>query len=546
MPTTSWPLAPRKRGEGGRRPGEGSCVTRREALRWTTSALILAVTPRSVLALSEGESRRFPDDPFKLGVASGDPVADGVVLWTRLAPFPFEPRAVDPVPFHVRWRVATDDRMQRMVASGIALAVPELAHSVHVEVSRLEPRTDYFYQFSCGGHDSPIGHTRTAPRPGDATSSARFTLASCQSYTDGYFSAFRDMATHDLDFILHVGDYVYESAYNDALRRIPVAEARDLWGYRALHAQYKLDPDLRQAHAHCPWLATWDDHEVANDWGGEYGPATAAGDWTARKAAAFQAYYEHMPLRLSARPAHGELRLYGRAVFGDLLELNILDTRQYRHLPACLEKNGQARRWVSPTTCAGILDESRRLLGAEQEKWLLRGLGTQRCRWTVLAQPGVFAPLDMLEDEGLQLSQDGWDGFFATRQRILDVLRQRRIANPISLGGDIHSFYAGHVTAEPLSEKSPPLLTEIVATSISAGGGGEERYQAGQRLLRQQPFATYWDNRWRGYVLNEVTHRGWQADLRKVEDVRSPASRVSLLDRLEIDSARVGVKPVKN
>ena len=517
----------------------GLMLSRREALRWT-SALLLGAVPASAGALIAPSTRRFADDPFKLGVASGDPLPDSVVLWTRLAPFPFDPAGVDPVPFHVEWRMATDERMQQVVASGVAIASPELAHSVHVEVAGLRPRTDYFYQFACGGYESPIGHTRTAPLVGTAMEKVRFALAACQSFTDGYFAAYRDMAAHDLDFILHVGDYVYESPYNDPVRRIPVPEAMDLWGYRALHAQYKLDPDLRAAHATAPWFAIWDDHEVANDWGGDYGGTTPQEQWSARKAAAFQAYYEHMPLRLSARPARGELRLYGRAVFGDLMELNLLDNRQYRDLPACLD-SGVARRAVSPATCPRILDEKRSLLGAQQEKWLLRGLGSQRSRWTVLGQSGVFAPLDLLEDEGLQLVQDGWDGFFAGRQRILDVLRQRNIANAVTLGGEIHTFYAGHVNAEPLNEKSKPLITEIITTSVSAGGGGEERYQSGQRLIAQQPFATYWDNRWRGYTLNEVTHKGWQADLRKVEDVRVPASPVNLLTRLEIEAGRVGL-----
>ena len=181
------------------------------------------------------------------------------------------------------------------------------------------------------------------------------------------------------------------------------------------------------------------------------------------------------------------------------------------------------------------------MLGAEQETWLLRGLGTQACRWTAVAQGDVFAPLDLLDQDGLQLSQDSWDGFFATRQRILDTIRERKIGNAVCLGGDIHSFYAGHVKADPLNEQSQPLLSEIVTTSVSAGGGGEARYRSGQRMVRQQPFATYWDNRWRGYVLNEVTASGWRADLRKVEDVRLPDSQVSLLDRLEIESGQVGV-----
>jgi alkaline phosphatase D len=514
--------------------------SRRDALRWACG-LLFAPTGVPARAASAPNAVRFAVDPFQLGVASGDPLPEGFVLWTRLAPFPFEPDAIDPVTIPVQWRVASDDRMQRVVASGIANATPQLAHSVHVEVSDLEPRTDYFYQFSCGGYESPVGHTRTAPRTGTATQAVRFALASCQSFTDGYFSAYRDMAAQDLDFILHVGDYIYESGYNDVVRRIPVPEARDLAEYRALHAQYKLDPDLRKAHANAPWFVTWDDHEVANDWGGDYGEAPV-GDWKARKAAAFQAYYEHMPLRLSARPAHGELRLYTRAAFGDLLELNILDARQYRDLPACLDEKREARRWVTPASCPAIAEKTRTMLGAEQEKWLLRGLGTQRCRWNALAQHGVFAPLDMLEDEGLQLSQDGWDGYFASRQRILDVIRQRSISNVVCLGGDIHTFYAGHVTAEPLNAGSKPLVTEIVTTSISAGGGGEERYQSGQRLLRQQPFASYWENRWRGYTLNEVTHNSWRADLRKVIDVRDPDSPVAPLDRLTIEAGRVGVR----
>jgi alkaline phosphatase D len=522
------------------RQERGAGCSRRDTLRWA-SGVLLAAVGRSVSAQTPRSAPRFTENPFKLGVASGDPVADGFVLWTRLAPFPFEPEAVDPVPIDVQWRVAADDRMQRVVASGVAIAWPQLAHSVHVEVAQLQPRTDYFYQFCCSGYDSPVGRTRTAPISGAPMQTARFALASCQSFSDGYFAAYRDMSEHDLDFILHVGDYIYESAYDAAVRRIPVPEARDLWGYRALHAQYKLDPDLRDAHARAPWIVMWDDHEVVNDWGRDYAPTTPPNEWKARKAAAFQAYYEHMPLRLSSRPLRGEARLYGRSVFGDLLEINLLDDRQYRDLPACLAHGREARQFVSPATCPAITDKSRTVLGSEQEKWLLRGLGTQSCRWTVLGQQTVFAPLDMLEEEGLQLLQDAWNGYFASRRRILDVIRDRALSNVVALGGDIHTFYAGHVTAEPLNPESKPLLTEIVGTSISAGGGGDQRYLAGQHLLRQQPFASYWDNRWRGYVLNEVTHRGWQADLRKVIDVRVPTSAVASLDRLEIEAGRVGI-----
>jgi alkaline phosphatase D len=504
------------------------------------SALLLAPIVQSASADPKPAAIRFTENPFKLGVASGDPVADGFVLWTRLAPFPFEPEALDPVPIRVQWRVASDETMKRVVASGVAIASPELAHSVHVEVAQLQPRTNYFYQFSCGGFDSPVGRTRTTPLSGSAMPSARFALASCQSFTEGFFAAYRDMAEQDLDFVLHVGDYIYEAPYDAAVRRIPVPEARDLPGYRALHAQYKMDPDLRNAHARAPWFMIWDDHEVENDWGPDYTPGTPAGEWKARKAAAFQAYYEHMPLRLSSRPGRAETRIYGRAVLGDLLELNLLDDRQYRDLPACLDK-GVPQRWVSPTTCPAIVDKSRTMLGAAQEKWLLRGLGTQRCRWTVLAQQTVFGPLDMLENEGLQLNFDGWDSYFASRQKILDVVRDRSIPNVVCLGGDLHTFYAGHVNAEPLNAESKPLLTEIVTTSITASGGGEQRYQAGQRLLIQQPFATYWDNRWRGYVLNEVTQKEWRAELRKVNDVRTPTSPVAVLETLSIEAGRVGI-----
>ncbi|MBD2018750.1 alkaline phosphatase D family protein, partial [Leptolyngbya sp. FACHB-36] len=273
---------------------------------------------------------------FSLGVASGEPLPDGVVLWTRLAPEPLNGGGMPPQPMSVQWQVAVDEQMRRVVQRGTTIAVPELAHSVHVEVNGLEPARWYWYRFQAGDQQSSIGRTRTAPALTSHVDRLRFAFASCQHYEHGYYAAYRDMAAADLDFVVHLGDYIYEGAATTGeSRQHNGSDLVTLEQYRDRYALYKTDPDLQAAHAAFPWIVTWDDHEVA----GNYANLTANGQsqqaFLQRRASAYQAYYEHMPLRRSSRPQGANLQLYRRFSFGDLAEFNVLDTRQYRSKQPC-------------------------------------------------------------------------------------------------------------------------------------------------------------------------------------------------------------------
>jgi alkaline phosphatase D len=316
------------------------------------ASLSLALLPGSELFAS----RTFGDNPFTLGVASGDPTADGIVLWTRLAPDPADPASLERRAIPVGWRVARDWRMHHVVARGVAVASPELAHSVHVEVDGLRPGNDYFYQFNSGHEESAVGHFRTAPSPHDFAHEVRFAFATCQDWPSGYYTAYRDMLLNDLDLVLHLGDYTYEYAIGpNTGRGIPPPEGFeretvDLATYRLRHALYKLDTDLQAVHAKFPFAVIWDDHEVQNDYSGlapEWGSPSP--EFTARRAAAYQAYYEHMPIRASVarKPAPG-LRIYRRLNYGRLVEFTMLDDRRYRTDNPC--GDGESLR------CAAALD----------------------------------------------------------------------------------------------------------------------------------------------------------------------------------------------
>lgn len=472
-------------------------------------------------------SPRFVDYPFKLGVASGDPLPDGVVIWTRLAPVQLDPAATGSEAIPVDWQVATDSGMRSVVARGTALARPELAHAVHVEVHGLEPGRAYFYRFRSGSEISRIGRTKTAPAPGARADLLRFAHASCQDYTVGYYAAYRDMADQDLDFILHLGDYIYEHPGHRTVRRIAVDEARDLWGYRSLYATYRQDPDLAMAHARAPWLVTWDDHEVDNDYGGAYStdPYDARG-FLKRRAAAYRAFYEHMPLRLRSRPRGAALDLYQQSAFGDLLELTLVDFRQYRDPPACIDEDGLRKWHIDPKTCPAALATDRTGLGAAQEGWLLGRLGAHRARWTALATPTRLSPFDHRAGSGQSVVQDRWDGYPATRKRILDRLRAGGDLNPVALGGDIHAHYAATVHADPMNPDSPPVMADLACSSISSWGGGDGRHRANLTALADNPWTVHYDCRQNGYMLHEVRRSVWLTRMRAVADVRRRDSAV--------------------
>jgi alkaline phosphatase D len=363
----------------------GSSVDRRRFLEYTWATLGASLGVALLPSSYAMEAPRLPHNPFTLGVASGDPTPDGIVLWTRLAPVPADPAALGSARIPVGYRIATDPTLRQVVKRGVAVASPELAHSVHVDVRGLKAGRDYFYRFHVRGEESGIGHFRTAPAHDQLADELRFACATCQDWPSGYYTAYRDMVKQDLDLVLHLGDYTYEYAIGAATRRDEPTpsgfgeEARDLRTYRLRHTLYKLDPDLQAAHAAFPFATIWDDHEVQSDYSGvapEHARPSAA--FSARRAAAYQAYYEHMPIRsnVSALP---ELRIYRRLRYGKLAEFTLLDGRQYRSNNPC--GDGEEVR------CAEALKGDYTFLGRGQERWLERSFARSRARWKRRSEP---------------------------------------------------------------------------------------------------------------------------------------------------------------
>ncbi|MCC5657115.1 alkaline phosphatase D family protein [Nostoc sp. XA010] len=451
---------------------------------------------------------RFSNYPFSLGVASGEPLPDNVVLWTRLAPDPLNGGGMPPYNVPVQWQIATDEKMRQVVRSGTQMATPEFGHSVHVEVQGLKPARWYWYQFKVGNQVSPIGRTRTAPNPRDRVERFRFAFASCQNWEQGYFAAYKNMAQEDLDLVVHLGDYIYEGApRTNALRpHEGNGEPVTLEEYRNRHAQYKTDPNLQQTHAAFPWIVTWDDHEVDNNWADEIpqDPEQQSRQvFLARRAAAFQAYYEHMPLRDFSKPRGIDMQLYRRLNFGNLVEFNVLDTRQYRSDQPCNDT-------IEPR-CPEALDPNATMTGTEQEQWLFRNLERSGARWNVLAQQVVFTQHDWTAGPEAAFNVDAWDGYVAARSRILNFLAQRQPANPVVITGDTHSSWVSDLKADYNNPNSATVGTEFVGTSITSSFGASDRIE---KALPESPWVKYFNGRQRGYVVCDLNHQRWRSDYR--------------------------------
>jgi alkaline phosphatase D len=476
--------------------------------------------------------------PFTLGVASGDPAPDGVVLWTRLAPAPLLADGGMPAQaVSVDWRVAADPHLRRIVRAGTVLAQPAQAHTVHVEVEGLEPARTYWYRFRAAGELSPVGRTRTLPAPGASPARLALAVVSCQHYEHGYYTAYQHLAQEDLDLVLHIGDYIYETAPSQGQPRRHTGPApTDLAGYRLRHALYRTDPDLQAAHAAVPFVLTWDDHEVENDYAADqserFDPPAA---FIRRRAAAYQAYWEHLPLRRRSRPHGSAARLYRRLRFGDLAQLAVLDTRQYRDDQPC-DTNGVGRGQVL-AGCRERLDPRRSLLGATQRRWLLAALDRSQARWNVIAQQLLMAELDVQPGPGLAYGSDGWDGYAGDRTRILEFLAARRPSNPVVLGGDMHSFWVNDLKLHNHRPDAPVLASEFVGTSISSSGPLYEQYGA---YLTDNPHVRFFESRWRGYLRCVVDDRRWRTDLRVVDTVQRPGAAVRTLASFVVEDGWPG------
>jgi alkaline phosphatase D len=473
--------------------------------------------------------------PFTLGVASGDPTDTGVVLWTRLAPDPLHGGGMAPEPVDVIWEIARDDRMSSPVRAGRATATPEWAHSVHVEVDGLEPDRWYWYRFRVGDAESAIGRTRTLPRAGAPVDRLRFGFCSCQHYEDGYFTAYRHMSEEPLDLVFHLGDYIYEGRGRPGrVREHLGAEILTIDDYRIRHAQYRLDADLQAAHAACPWVLTWDDHEVVNNYANDVARATdTRALFLLRRAAAYQAYYEHMPLRRASRPVGPSLQLYRQFAYGSLASFFVLDTRQYRTDQPCNDGN--------KVPCDGVRDPEATLLGREQSRWLFDGLDRSRERWHVVPQQVMMARVDQQAGEEARYSMDQWPGYEVERTRVLDFLRTRRPSNPVVLTGDIHSNWVNDLKVDHADAAAPIVATEFVVTSITSGGDGSDTSNRTASILAENPFVKF-HNTQRGYVSCEVTPQAMRASYRVVDYVSRPGSPVRTRATFLVENGRPGAQ----
>jgi alkaline phosphatase D len=462
--------------------------------------------------------------PFTLGIASGDPLPDGVVLWTRLAPDPLKGGGMPNNPFPVQWEVALDENFTNVVKRGTELSKPQLGHSVHVEVDGLQPATWYFYRFKSQNDFSPTGRTKTAPAYNSQVNELKFAFASCQNWPVGFYTAYQHMAKDDLDLVVHLGDYIYEGKHDSAIRPMDQVypEIYSLEEYRNRYALYKLDSDLQAAHANFPWIVTFDDHEVDNNYAGDIPqdpPKQSKKDFMARRAVAYQAYYEHMPLRRTSVANGSDIQLYRRLSFGNLVDFNVLDTRQYRDDQA----NGDG--WKVPTPESD--DPSRTLLGEQQEHWLLNGLAASQAKWKVLAQQVFFARRDYDFDPGeLYVSMDAWDGYPGARQRILDFLAENDILNTVVLTGDVHTNWANEVKANFDDPSSKNVAVEFVGTSITSNGDGSDVNSNTPKILAENPHIKFFNNH-RGYVRCILTQDTWQTDYMVIPYVSRPGAPIS-------------------
>ncbi|MFG2209026.1 alkaline phosphatase D family protein [Streptomyces sp. NPDC048638] len=495
---------------------------------------------------AEADARKISENPFTLGVASGDPLPGSVVLWTRLAPRPYEPGSGMPnARVTVRWEVAYDERFAKLAGQGRADAHPEFHHAVHIEPTGLAPDRVYYYRFRAGNWISPVGRTRTAPARGATISDLKLAAVSCQAYHDGYFTAYRHLAEEDLDVVFHLGDYLYEypvsavggaRGYTD--RTLPALFDREtvtLDDYRLRYALYKSDPDLRAAHAAHPFIVTWDDHEVENNYASDISEDDLPpAEFLVRRAAAYRAYWENQPLRRPQRPKGADARLYRRIQYGRLAQFDILDTRQYR------SDQAYGDGWHAPGPESQ--DPGRTLTGAAQERWLTDGWRASTARWNVVPQQVTFSERRDGTGADYRVSMDGWDGYPASRKRVLAGAESAGVDNLVVLTGDVHVHYAFDIKKDFADPASRTAGVEFVTSSIASGKDGADRPANWATYMAANPHLKFYNGR-RGYVtvtLGQDTARG---DYRTVSAVTTPGAPVRTAASFVTEAGDPGLKP---
>ncbi len=502
-------------------------IRRRDWLRdWLRAAALAA--PAFIRHASAAELPRFA-----LGVASGQPRADGMVLWTRVT-------GVDlPLQVEVQWELAHDEAFTRLAARGTETALAQWAHSVHAEPAGLESGRWYWYRFRALGQQSRVGRTRSAPAA-DAAATLRLAIASCQRWDHGHFAAWRHLATQELDCVAFLGDYIYEyPSLPTAPRRHDGGLLRTLEQYRARYAQYKRDPALQDAHAAFPWLLVWDDHEVENDYAGAHPTTPLGADMAKLRGAAYQACWEHQPYSQAQRPRGSDMRITGRLDWGRLARIHLLDERQYRDPQACpslLRSSGS--NTVMARDCAALNDPARSLLGRAQEQWLADGWSLDR-PWNLLAQQTLMARTTSHADG--RYWTDGWDGYPATRSRLLGTVAERRVPGVVVLGGDVHAHYVADLMVDFDDPRAPVLASEFCGSSISSRGRDQQLADAARRL---NPHLHYGRSDQRGAIVFDIDARQLQARLLAVQQPLDPASPVHEAARFVVDARRPGPQRV--
>src|SRR3954469_17614441 len=487
-------------------------ITRRTLLK-TGGSFAAGVTLAGIASGPAFGQASFLDNPFTLGVASGDPSPTGVVLWTRLAPDPLAVGGGVPAePFEVRYELSQDEDFHAIVRKGTTVALLDEAHSAREEIQGLGPKHEYFYRFKVGDWISPVGRTRTRPPGNSMVRTTTFAFVSCQSFADGYFTPYHDVAdAEDVEAVIFLGDYIYEGKNTAARTHMPFREAKTLDDYRVRHGQYKTDAGLQRAQAAHPWLITCDDHEFKNNYADldvDPDPPGGVEEVRARRAAAYRAYWEHMPLSRDRKPDGPDLQLYRRFTWGQMATFNVVDGRQYRsdQPQSCLTRDPSGY-------CVESLEPSRTMLGAEQHQWLLDDLSTTKARWNILAQQTAFAPLNQAAAGApprFVALADNWEGYVAERQAIIDLVVEQQTPNFVVLTGDSHRNWVRDIPRHYTSLEDP-IGTEFLGTSITSGG------DPAQRELEfsdpRNPHLHFRNNN-RGYVKCTLTPDTWTSEYR--------------------------------
>jgi alkaline phosphatase D len=528
-------------------------LNRRRVLGGAASAGVALIAAPAVLRYASAQAglpqNSHAGNPFSLGVASGAPRPDGFVLWTRLAPDPLSvnpetPGGMSGGDVTLRYEIATDDGMKNVVRRGTATAQQMFGYSVHLDVAGLQSGRSYWYRFLSGDATSTIGRAVTLPAPGAPLDNLRYGYVSCANYEHGYFSAYRHLTDENPEFVLFLGDYIYEGIEENrpiVRHHSDGVEASTLPAYRNRYAQYRLDPDLQRLHAQVPSLVTWDDHEVQNDYADKYGeyfddPA----QFLIRRAAAYQAFYEHMPVRpILSHPDGPLMRVYDRFTFGDLIEVSVIDGRQYRSREACYgPPNKGGGHLESNGSCPERLDPGRTMIGFDQEAWLYSALAHSKAQWNLIAQDVLMAQLREKQDGVDMFWTDDWDGYPANRARLIKRIHDTKVSNPVVASGDIHSFFANDLHLDPDDPKSPIVATEFVGTSIASYGPPFEMIN---QTLPDNPHVHFFESRRRGYVIVDLKREQMQLRMRAVSDAHDPKADISTLKTYAVESGRAGV-----